>query len=279
MSGNAFGKIFKIMTFGESHGTAMGCILDGCPPEIEISEEDIQLELDRRKPGQSDVTTQRQEDDAVKILSGVFEGKTLGTPIGMIIYNKDQQSKDYSNIKDVFRPNHADITYQAKYGHRDYRGGGRASAKEQQIENALSAKNGTLIKLHPGDPRYVGEVEYGRLVIDGNDIISRNSDIYKLRHKMMHNGSIYIVLIMDKFFNLLHSPSIMLEGVAEIIGEDDPLENTREFLKDEIRIYKKARGFTKEYIEQTITDSLKRFIRQEYSKRPIIKVEVVINKK
>ena len=94
MSGNAFGKIFKIMTFGESHGTAMGCILDGCPPEIEISEEDIQLELDRRKPGQSDVTTQRQEDDAVQILSGVFEGKTLGTPIGMIIYNKDQQSKD-----------------------------------------------------------------------------------------------------------------------------------------------------------------------------------------
>ena len=118
------------MTFGESHGTAMGCILDGCPPEIEISEEDIQLELDRRKPGQSDVTTQRQEDDAVQILSGVFEGKTLGTPIGMIIYNKDQQSKDYSNIKDVFRPNHADITYQAKYGHRDYRGGGRASARE-----------------------------------------------------------------------------------------------------------------------------------------------------
>ena len=91
MSGNTFGKIFKITTFGESHGTAMGCILDGCPPEIEISEEDIQLELDRRKPGQSDVTTQRQEDDAVQILSGVFEGKTLGTPIGMIIYNKDQQ--------------------------------------------------------------------------------------------------------------------------------------------------------------------------------------------
>ena len=130
MSGNTFGKIFKIMTFGESHGTAMGCILDGCPPEIEISEEDIQLDLDRRKPGQSDVTTQRQEDDAVQILSGVFEGKTLGTPIGMIIYNKDQKSKDYSDIKDVFRPNHADITYQAKYGHRDYRGGGRSSARE-----------------------------------------------------------------------------------------------------------------------------------------------------
>ena len=130
MSGNTFGKIFKITTFGESHGTAMGCILDGCPPQIDLSKEDIQHDLDRRKPGQSDVTTQRKEDDAVEILSGVFEGKTLGTPIGMIIYNKDQQSKDYSNIKDVFRPNHADITYQAKYGHRDYRGGGRASARE-----------------------------------------------------------------------------------------------------------------------------------------------------
>ena len=108
----------------------MGSILDGCPPQIELTNEDIQLELDRRKPGQSDVTTQRKEDDAVEIMSGVFEGKTLGTPIGMIIYNKDQKSKDYSDIKDVFRPNHADITYQAKYGHRDYRGGGRASARE-----------------------------------------------------------------------------------------------------------------------------------------------------
>ena len=130
MSGNTFGKLFKITTFGESHGTAMGCILDGCPPQIELTKEDIQNELDKRKPGQSDVTTQRKEDDAVEILSGVFDGKTLGTPIGMIIYNKDQKSKDYSNIKDVFRPNHADITYQAKYSHRDYRGGGRASARE-----------------------------------------------------------------------------------------------------------------------------------------------------
>jgi len=130
MSGNTFGKIFKVTTFGESHGPAMGCILDGCPPQIDLCDKDIQKDLDRRKPGQSNVTTQRKEDDSVEILSGVFEGKTLGTPISMIIYNKDQKSKDYSNIKDVFRPNHADITYQAKYGHRDYRGGGRASARE-----------------------------------------------------------------------------------------------------------------------------------------------------
>jgi chorismate synthase len=139
MSGNTFGNIFKITTFGESHGHALGCIIDGCPPNLELCEADIQLELDRRKPGQSDVTTQRKEDDAVQILSGVFEGKTLGTPISLLIFNKDQQSKDYSNIKDSFRPNHADITYQAKYGHRDYRGGGRSSARETAMRVAAGA--------------------------------------------------------------------------------------------------------------------------------------------
>jgi len=139
MSGNTFGNIFKITTFGESHGHALGCIIDGCPPNLDLSEADIQLELDRRKPGQSDVTTQRKEDDTVQILSGVFEGKTLGTPISLLIFNKDQQSKDYSNIKDSFRPNHADITYQAKYGHRDYRGGGRSSARETAMRVAAGA--------------------------------------------------------------------------------------------------------------------------------------------
>ena len=110
MSGNTFGKLFQVTTYGESHGKALGCIIDGCPPQLEISTDDIQSELNRRKPGQSDVTTQRKEDDLVEILSGVFEGKTLGTPISLIVYNQDQRSKDYSNIKDVFRPNHADIT-------------------------------------------------------------------------------------------------------------------------------------------------------------------------
>jgi len=139
MSGNTFGKLFRVTTFGESHGKALGCIIDGCPPQLELSPEDIQFELNRRKPGQSDVTTQRKEDDVVEILSGVFEGKTLGTPISLIIYNQDQRSKDYSNIKDVFRPNHADITYQAKYGHRDYRGGGRSSARETAMRVAAGA--------------------------------------------------------------------------------------------------------------------------------------------
>ena len=139
MSGNTFGKLFRVTTYGESHGKALGCIIDGCPPQLELSPEDIQSELNRRKPGQSDVTTQRKEDDIVEILSGVFEGKTLGTPISLIIYNQDEISKDYSNIKDVFRPNHADITYQAKYGHRDYRGGGRSSARETVMRVASGA--------------------------------------------------------------------------------------------------------------------------------------------
>src|SRR6056300_1600130 len=154
MSGNTFGNIFKVTTFGESHGHALGCIIDGCPPNLEIDESDIQIELNRRKPGQSDVTTQRKEDDLVQILSGVFEGKTLGTPISLLIFNKDQQSKDYSNIKDSFRPNHADITYQAKYGHRDYRGGGRSSARETAMRVAagaiakkyLSERHGVLVR-------------------------------------------------------------------------------------------------------------------------------------
>jgi len=132
MSGNTIGKLFTVTTFGESHGLALGCIVDGCPPGMELSEEDIQIDLDRRKPGTSRYTTQRREDDAVKILSGVFEGKTTGTPIGLLIENTDQRSKDYSKIANQFRPMHADYTYQQKYGARDYRGGGRSSARETQ---------------------------------------------------------------------------------------------------------------------------------------------------
>ncbi len=136
MSGNTFGKLFTLTSFGESHGPAIGAVVDGCPPGLELSEEDLQLDLDRRKPGQSRYTTQRKEDDVVKILSGVFEGKTTGTPIGLLIENQDQRSKDYSKIKDVFRPAHADLTYQKKYGIRDYRGGGRSSARETAMRVA-----------------------------------------------------------------------------------------------------------------------------------------------
>jgi len=139
LSGNTFGKLFTVTTFGESHGVALGCIVDGCPPGMELCEADLQHDLDRRKPGQSRYTTQRREGDEVKILSGVFEGKTTGTPIGMIIENTDQRSKDYSKIKDQFRPAHADYTYQKKYGIRDYRGGGRSSARETSVRVAAGA--------------------------------------------------------------------------------------------------------------------------------------------
>lgn len=139
MSGNTFGKLFTVTTFGESHGLALGCIIDGCPPGLELSEADIQGDLDRRKPGTSRHTTQRREADEVRILSGVFEGKTTGTPIGMVIENTDQRSKDYSKISEQFRPAHADYTYQHKYGLRDYRGGGRSSARETAMRVAAGA--------------------------------------------------------------------------------------------------------------------------------------------
>ena len=139
MSGNTFGKLFTVTTFGESHGKALGCIIDGCPPGLDLCEEDIQVDLDRRKPGTSRFTTQRREADQVEILSGVFEGKTTGTPIGLIIHNTDQRSKDYSNIKDQYRPAHADYTYMQKYGVRDYRGGGRSSARETAMRVAAGA--------------------------------------------------------------------------------------------------------------------------------------------
>ena len=139
MSGNTFGKLFTVTSFGESHGPALGCIIDGCPPGMALCEADLQIDLDRRKPGTSRYTTQRKEEDAVLILSGVFEGKTTGTPIGLLIENTDQRSKDYGNIKDTFRPAHADYTYNQKYGFRDYRGGGRSSARETAMRVAAGA--------------------------------------------------------------------------------------------------------------------------------------------
>jgi len=136
MSGNSFGKSFVVTSFGESHGSAIGCIVDGCPPGLALDESDLQKDLDRRKPGTSRHTTQRRESDVVQILSGTFEGKTTGTPICLLIHNEDQRSKDYSDIKDLFRPGHADYSYTQKYGFRDYRGGGRSSARETAMRVA-----------------------------------------------------------------------------------------------------------------------------------------------
>jgi len=146
MAGNSFGQIFRITTFGESHGEAIGVIIDGCPAQLDVDMEYIQGELDKRKPGQSKITTQRKESDTVKILSGVFEGKTTGTPIAMLIPNEDQRSKDYTHNVDVFRPSHADYTYQVKYGIRDHRGGGRSSARETAARVAAGAIAKLLLK-------------------------------------------------------------------------------------------------------------------------------------
>lgn len=165
MSGNSFGKLFTLTTFGESHGPALGGIVDGCPPGLELNESDIQKELDRRRPGSSRYTTQRKEPDQIKILSGVFEGKTTGTPIGLLIENVDQKSRDYEKIKNTFRPGHADYTYQKKYGFRDYRGGGRSSARETAIRVAAGAiakkylheKCGTIIR---GFMAQMGDIVY-----------------------------------------------------------------------------------------------------------------------
>ncbi len=146
MAGNSFGQLFRITTFGESHGEAIGVIIDGCPAQLDVDLDYIQGELDKRKPGQSKITTQRKESDTVKILSGVFEGKTTGTPIAMLIPNEDQRSKDYSHNTDVFRPSHADYTYQVKYGIRDHRGGGRSSARETAARVAAGALAKLLLK-------------------------------------------------------------------------------------------------------------------------------------
>ncbi|WP_028388298.1 chorismate synthase [Legionella fairfieldensis] len=139
MSGNTFGKLFAVTTFGESHGAALGCVIDGCPPGLALSAEDIQPFLDRRKPGQSKYTSQRREVDKVEVLSGVFNGLTTGTPIALLTGNHDQRPRDYDDIKDLFRPGHADFTYHHKYGHRDYRGGGRSSARETVARVAAGA--------------------------------------------------------------------------------------------------------------------------------------------
>ncbi|MCK8480652.1 chorismate synthase [Psychroserpens algicola] len=151
MAGNSFGKIFKLTTFGESHGVAIGGIIDGCPPGLQLDLDAIQNELNRRKPGQSEIVTQRKEPDTVEFLSGIFEGQTTGTPIGFVIKNTNQKSKDYSHIKDVYRPSHADYTYDKKYGVRDYRGGGRSSAREtasRVVAGAIAKQFLSSIQIH-----------------------------------------------------------------------------------------------------------------------------------
>lgn len=184
MSGNTIGKLFTVTSFGESHGPALGCIVDGCPPGMALTEADIQHDLDRRKPGTSRHTTQRREADEVRILSGVFEGKTTGTPIGLLIENTDQRSKDYSKIADSFRPGHADYTYQQKYGFRDYRGGGRSSARETAMRVAAGGIAKKYLKEQAGIEirgylSQLGPIKIEKLdwaVIDSNPFFCPDAD-------------------------------------------------------------------------------------------------------
>ncbi len=185
MSGNTFGTLFTVSSFGESHGPAIGCVVDGCPPGLSLCEADIQAELDRRKPGTSRHVTQRREPDTVEILSGVFEGKTTGTPIALLIRNQDQRSKDYGNIADTFRPGHADYTYTQKYGFRDPRGGGRSSARETAVRVAAGAIARKWLKQRYGVTirgwmSALGPIEIPFLsadAIDGNAFFAPNADI------------------------------------------------------------------------------------------------------
>ncbi len=173
MAGNSFGQLFRVTTFGESHGVALGAIVDGCPPGMKLTAADLQVDLNRRRPGQSRYTTQRREDDAVEILSGVFEGVTTGTPIGLLVRNKDQKSKDYGDIKSVYRPAHADFTYARKYGVRDYRGGGRASARETVMRVAAGgiAKKYLAEQFGVSVDGYLSQV--GSIALSGHDLAAR----------------------------------------------------------------------------------------------------------
>ena len=218
---NKFGRIFSFTTFGESHGEAIGCIVDGCPSLIDLAEPDIQFYLDKRRPGQSKFTTQRNEKDEVKILSGVFEGKTTGTPIAMIIENEDQKSHDYSDVKDKFRPSHADYTYFKKYGIRDYRGGGRSSARETAMRVAAGAIARKIIKQHQieifGYITQIGELSIARENIDFNEI--NNNELFCPDAKNVENLKEYLLDIRKKGDSVGAVIEIVARNVPVGLGE------------------------------------------------------------
>lgn len=217
MASNSFGTIFRFTTWGESHGEAIGCVIDGCPSLISLSEKDIQPWLDKRKPAQSKFTTQRKESDTVKILSGVFEGKTTGTPISLIIYNEDQKSKDYAEIKDTFRPGHADYTYQMKYGIRDYRGGGRSSARETAMRVAAGAVARKILQR-------AGISVKGYLVQVGDDKIDRK----KLNLKEIDKNPFWspdkaAAARWEKTLDAARKSGSSLGAVIEVVAEGVPV--------------------------------------------------------
>jgi len=215
MSHNTFGQLYRFTTFGESHGPAIGCVVDGCPPGIELSESDIQPYLDKRRPGQSHFTTQRQEPDKIKILSGVFEGLTTGTPIGLQIDNIDQRSKDYGDIKDKFRPGHADYIYIAKYGLRDYRGGGRSSARE----TAMRVAAGAVARKVLGD----GITIKGALVQMGDKQIDRaNWDWTEVNNNPFFSPDAASVPMFEDYLDGIRKEGSSIGAVIEVVASGVP---------------------------------------------------------
>lgn len=222
MSGNTFGTLFTVTTFGESHGPAIGCIVDGCPPGMPLTEDMIQPFLDKRKPGQSKYTTQRREEDKVQIFSGVFSGKTTGTPITLIITNTDQRSRDYEEIKDLFRPGHADFTYHHKYGHRDYRGGGRSSARE----TAARVAAGAIARLYLSTYLNIEIVGYlqqmGDVVLDFEDENEiSNNPFFCANNKQITVLEEYIDRLRRQGNSIGARVNVMARGVP--IGLGDPV--------------------------------------------------------
>jgi chorismate synthase len=214
MSHNTFGHLFRVTTFGESHGPAIGCVVDGCPPGITLTEADIQRYLDERRPGTSRFTTQRQESDRVRILSGVFEGRTTGTPIGLLIENEDQRSKDYDAIKDKFRPGHADYTYEAKYGIRDYRGGGRSSARE----TAMRVAAGAIARKVLGNV-----IVRGALVAMGSDWIDRAKwDWEETRRNAFFSPDADAARAFEVKLDAIRKSGSSIGAVIEIVAENVP---------------------------------------------------------
>lgn len=223
MPGNSFGRVFRITTWGESHGPAIGVILDGCPAGLEISEENIQHELDRRRPGQSKLTTQRQEPDKVKILSGVFEGKTLGTPISLLIKNIDVISKSYEDIKDTYRPGHADYTYDVKYGIRDYRGGGRSSARETAGRVAAAAIGKKILNMNG-----IETIGYVKQI---GDIVAEQMDFDEIENNPVRCPDSQKALEMINLIEEVRRDGDSIGGVVEVVsmgvptGFGDPVFN------------------------------------------------------
>lgn len=211
--GNTFGKLFRVTTFGESHGTALGAVIEGCPPKISLTEEDIQKELDRRKPGQSAVTTARKEDDKVRILSGVFEGQTLGTPIAMIVFNKDAKSQDYEKLKEVYRPGHADFVWEKKFGIRDHRGGGRSSGRET-VSRVMAGAVAKKVLLHRDFGKEMEIFAYAKQI---GPIIAEYIDLSFIEKNMVRTADPKKAQEMEEYIKKTKGEGDSVGGVVEIV--------------------------------------------------------------